>query len=263
MIDAVIESTRPLVLTAVLCLTRTVMATLVVPFLGGESVQVSVRSAIAVSVSLVLFPLVAPTVPRELTPPVVLAALFLKEAILGFLLGFVAAKLFWVALGVGMVVDNQRGASMAEMLDPSSSEQVSPMGQFLQQTVIALFYASGGFLVFLAAVFQSYVVWPVFTFYPQFSEAFPVLFLGLLDDIMHMIIVLTAPLMITLFLSEFGLGLINRFAPQLNVFSLSMPIKSLVAVVVMVCYLPYLMHRFQQEGTHFDNLLPWLQSALE
>ena len=47
---------------------------------------------------------------------------------------------------------------------------------------------------------------------------------------------LAAPMLIALFLSEFGLGLINRFAPQLNVFFLSMPIKSAVAVLILIFY---------------------------
>ncbi len=262
MIELWHELSRSTLLTVVVCLTRMTAASLVVPFLGGEMVQIPVRVSILSSIGIVLYPMISPTIPHDLPPPLILAGLFLKEALLGFLLGFLAAKLFWVALGIGMVVDNQRGATIAESLDPSSNEQVAPMGQFFQQTLIALFYAGGGFLVFLTAMFESYVAWPVFTFYPRFGEAFPAFFLGQLDEIMRLTVVLAAPLLITLFISEFGLGLINRFAPQLNVFFLAMPVKSLVALIVLIFYFPYLVDCFVHESAESAHILDWLRKVV-
>lgn len=262
MSNEVLDLARPTFLTVVVCLTRITAASLVVPFLGGEAIQMPVRVSILASLGLVLYPMVSPTVPVELPPPLELAGIFLKEAMLGFMLGFLAAKLFWVALGIGMVVDNQRGSTIAETLDPSSNEQVSPMGQFLQQMLIALFYSGGGFLIFLTAMFESYVAWPVFSYYPQFNGAFPEFFLGQLDGVMRLTVVLAAPLLITLFITEFGLGLINRFAPQLNVFFLAMPVKSLVAMIVLVFYLPFLVDCLITEQVDSVHLLDWLREAI-
>ena len=259
--DVLLESVRASFITVVLCLTRMTVASLVAPFMAGESVQLPVRMSILASLSLVVFPMVAPTIPGAM-PPALMAGVFLKEAALGFMLGFMASKLFWIALGIGMVMDNQRGSTLAEMLDPSSNEQTSPTGQFLQQALIALFYTCGGFLLYLTAMFESYHVWPVFEFFPHFSAAFPQFFLGQLDDIMRTTVVLGAPLLITLFISEFGLGLINRFAPQLNVFFLAMPVKSLVAFIVLVFYLPFLTDYFCQDIHKTGNILDWLRGVI-
>lgn len=262
MIEFVVEPARTAFLTVVLCLTRMTVASLVVPFLGGESVQLPVRVSILVSLGLMLYPLVGPTVPPTPLPVLALAGLFLKEAVLGFLMGFLASKVFWVALGVGMVVDNQRGATIAESLDPASNEQVSPFGQCLQQAVIALFYCSGGFLIFVSGLYRSYAVWPVFSFVPEFGGSFCEYFLHHVDDIMRLTVVLASPMLITLFVTEFGLGLINRFAPQLNVFFLAMPIKSLVAFVVLVFYLPYLVNFFLKGSLESDQLLDSLGKVI-
>ena len=259
--DIILEMLRSTFVAIVLSLTRMMTASLIVPFMGGESLQPPVRMSILASLGLVLYPVISPTVPPELGI-LEMMALFLKEAVLGFLLGFMAAKMFWVALGVGMVIDNQRGATMSELVDPSSNEQISPTGQLTQQLMIALFYSGGGFLLFLTVMFQSYVTWPVFSFYPQFREAYPEFFLGQLDEIIHMTIVVAAPLIITLFISEFGLGLINRFAPQLNVFSLAMPVKSLVAVIVLIFYLPYLTEYFRKTIEKTGHILDWLQTVI-
>ena len=259
--DLLLESVRTTFVTAVLCLTRMTVASLVTPFMGGESIQLPVRMSILASLSLMVYPMVAPTI-HGVLPPALMAGVFLKEAVLGFLLGFMASKVFWIALGIGMVMDNQRGSSLSETLDPSSNEQTSPTGQFMQQALIAIFYASGGFLLFLMAMFESYRAWPVVEFFPHFSPAFLDFFLGQLDAIMRTTVVLAAPLIITLFISEFGLGLINRFAPQLNVFFLAMPVKSLVAFIVLIFYLPFLIDYFSQDIQKTGDLLDWLRGVI-
>jgi type III secretion protein T len=58
---------------------------------------------------------------------------------------------------------------------------------------------------------------------------------------MALAVLLASPMLIALFVSELGLGLINRFAPQLNVFFLSMPIKSAVGMLVLIFYMQYLL----------------------
>lgn len=74
-------------------------------------------------------------------------------------------------------------------------------------------------------------------FYSQFSQ------------LLSLCVLLAAPLLIAMFLAEFGLALISRFAPSLNVFILAMPIKSIIASFLLVIYLNVLM-------THaYDSLL--------
>jgi len=47
-------------------------------------------------------------------------------------------------------------------------------------------------------------------------------------------LVLAGPAVIAMFLSEFGLALVGRFAPNLQVFFMAMPIKSAVGILVLV-----------------------------
>ena len=75
-------------------------------------------------------------------------------------------------------------------------------------------------------------------------------------------VVLAAPVIITVFVSEFGLGLMNRFAPQLNVFVLAMPVKSLVAMIVLIIYLPLLLVMFQDEFVSVQQLFELLKTLI-
>ena len=192
-------------------------------------------------------PITLPTEPLNLGSPLLWLGLIIKEVIIGLLLGFFSAKVFWLAMNIGFFIDNQRGASMASMSDAMTGEQTSPIGEFMQQTITVLFYSGGGFLLFLGMMFDSYKVWPVFEFAPSFlafKESFPEMLLNQADQLMRLSVVLASPIIITIFISEFGMGLINRFAPQLQVFFLAMPIKSLVAIIVLLFYMTYLMYFF-------------------
>lgn len=49
-------------------------------------------------------------------------------------------------------------------------------------------------------------------------------------------VILAAPIIVTLFITEVALGLYSRFCPQLNAFSLSLAIKSIIAFIVFLLY---------------------------
>jgi type III secretion protein T len=253
---------RQFILVFGLCVIRLTAAASVTPFLSSKMIQGRVRNSIIFSLGIVVYPIVAPTLNGHLDSLLTIVVIVVKEITLGILLGFLASKLFWVATSVGYFIDNQRGSSMASVFDPSTGEQTSPLGLFFQQTLVTLFFVSGGFLVFLSALFESYKLWPIDNFTPVFNENFPTYFLGMADDLMQTAFVLAAPIVITVFVSEFGLGLMNRFAPQLNVFVLAMPVKSLVAMIVLIIYLPLLLLLFQEEFSGKDEMLAVLKGLI-
>ena len=86
--------------------------------------------------------------------------------------------------------------------------------------------------------------------------------LGTLDGMLKTTIVISAPVIIIMFLATIGLGLVNRTAPQLNVFFLSMPVKSALGIAMLVIYLPFILDMliYTKEGAILNpvrQLLPW------
>lgn len=226
----------------------------VAPFLSTQLVNFRLRNSLLISWGIIVYPIVSPTIDLDSMHVLDIGLVIFKEIFIGILLGFFAAKLFWIVLSVGFLIDNQRGASMASLMDPSTGEQTSPFGLFFQQAILAIFFASGGFLLFMGMILHSYVAWPVGSVLPELSDAFPRFFLEYVDELMLAIVVLAAPVAIAVFVSEFGLGLMNRFAPQLNVFVLAMPIKSLVGMIVLIVYIPTLFLMLQEQYDHQDKV---------
>ncbi len=181
------------------------------------------------------------------------AVLAAKEAFIGFFIGFFASVPFWIAENVGNFIDNQRGATMGEVYSPLSGAQVSTTGIFFTQVVSTLFFISGAVLVFLGAIYSSYLVWPVFGEGIAFTSDAPVRILGALDDMLRVTVVISAPVIIVMFLATLGLGLVNRTAPQLNVFFLSMPVKSALGIAMLIVYIPFILDMLMY--TREDSIL--------
>ena len=169
------------------------------------------------------------------------AFLVAKEIMLGFLLGFFAAIPFWVAENVGNFIDNQRGATMGEVYSPLNGSQVSTTGILFTQIVSTLFFVGGAIFVFLGALYKSYILWPVFGQWGALATAADGVALGALDGMLRTTVVVSAPVIILMFLATLGLGFVNRTAPQLNVFFLSMPVKSALGIAMLVIYLPFIL----------------------
>lgn len=228
-------------------LPRMLAAFALLPMFSRELMSGLVRNGLAVNLSLLLYPVIATEANVETLTVWSGTAIVFKEVVIGTLIGYGAATLFWAVESTGFFIDNQRGATMASSIDPLTGSQTSPLGVLFVQAITAVFFISGGFVLLMGALYHSYKIWPVFSFFPNLSlEAVPY-FLKLADNLMALAVLLAAPVIIAMFLSEFALGLVSRFAPQLNVFFLAMPVKSAVGMLILVLYIGILLGYFGDE----------------
>lgn len=228
--------------------TRLMVFAAVAPFMGNQVLNMTVRSAVVMALYLVVHPTVVSTMPvfSPLSPGALalLGGLLLKEIFLGFVLGWTAGLVFWAVESAGLFIDNQRGAAQAVGADPLTGDQTSPTGSFLFQSVAVLFFASGAFLAMLGVVYSTYEWWPV-------AEALPMEFFRNTAAALHFgesvarlaasALLISAPVVLACLFTDIALGLINRFASQLNVYILSLPIKCALASFLLIFYFAVLM----------------------
>ncbi|MCG8564246.1 MAG: type III secretion system export apparatus subunit SctT [Desulfobacterales bacterium] len=240
----------------------------VTPFLGGGIVTGPLRMSLVLPLMLFIYPTLpdtgALTAGLGNTAGVLLImAVMVKEVFVGFCLGFLVSILFWTVQSAGFLMDNQRGASQSQSTDPISQESTSPLGSFLFQVLVYLFFTSSAFLSFLSLCFTSYLIWPVGQLLPwPISMKLPLLFAEQVSWLMLYMVLLAAPVVIACFLSDFCLGLINRFAQQLNVFILSMGVKSGATAFLIFVYLYPLCHIFLEMMARLSRVQLVLSGAL-
>ena len=238
------------ILAAVLAMARIGGAFAICPALTESMIPGVARRAAVLGFSCLAIPFIKDGMPPGEPNVWMFALLAFKEALIGFLLDFFAAVPFWIAENVGNFIDNQRGATMGEVYSPLSGTQVSTTGIFFTQLVSTIFFVGGAVLVFLGAIYSSYSFWPVFADGVSFAPDAPLQMLGSLDGMLRITVVISAPVIIVMFLATLGLGLVNRTAPQLNVFFLSMPVKSALGIAMLVIYLPFIMDMLMYDRQH-------------
>jgi type III secretion protein T len=216
---------------------------LLIPFMSKSMVPRMVTMAVASALGLIVVPTLAPIKGADLD--LVFLMLLGKEAIIGLVLGFLAAIPFWTLEAVGFVVDNQRGASMSATINPMTGHDTSPLGVMFNFAFIAYFFVAGGLQVLLGMIYDSYRLWPPMSFWPAWNMNTADLLLSHLNRFVLLALLLAAPVLVAMFLAELGLALVSRFAPQLQVFFMAMPIKSALGILVMMVY----------AGTLFDYTL--------
>lgn len=220
----------------------------IVPFFGGAAVPARVKVATAMSLVIILYPSISASVPVNQTlgfGPLGFIALLTKEVLVGFTLGFIASLVFEAVQVAGRIIDFQRGSTMAELYAPQIQQRVSELGQFKLQLAIILFIAVGAHRVFIRSLLQSYEFIPALTF-PHFAAGWSPaaeLITKMTAAVFTIGLQLAAPALIALLLTDLFFGIINRVAPQVNVFFLSMPVKMLVGIIVVLIALPVIASR--------------------
>ena len=164
------------------------------------------------------------------------AFIFVKEYAIGFVLGYIVSWIFWVVECAGSLIDNQRGAGIASSIDPLQGHESSPLGNMFSLAFLTYIFATASVLPVLGMLYKSFALWPVMKSLPIISEDFPKIVLGIFDYAMQLGFNLAAPIVAVMFMAEFSLAMVSRFAPQIQVFVLAMPIKSLLAIFMLIFY---------------------------
>lgn len=217
-----------------LVLPRIIGAFLMLPLMTQQTVPAMVRNSFMVSIGIIVLPIALIGVPMDNLGTIEWPLIVLKEIFIGVAIGFCFGIVFWAVAAVGSVIDTQVGMSMAQIFDPIQGHQVTLHGEFLSQLATWLFMASGAFLVFMDLLMSSYTLWPVTTYFPDLPTLGTSLFVGQFNYMMTTVLVMAAPVMVVMLIIDLSFGLVNRYAPQLNVFALTMPIKAWLATALIL-----------------------------
>ncbi|WP_048647054.1 type III secretion system export apparatus subunit SctT [Nitratireductor soli] len=237
------------VLAAAFALARFAGVMMVMPLFSRVRLTGLLRNGVALALSIPVIPMIAGALDQMTASPPLVVILMLKEFIIGATLGFVLGIPFWAAETAGDIVDLQRGSTMGALIDPMMTHETSTTGTFLTLIVMVLFLASGGIQLTVSTVYNSYGLWPVDSLMPIFSPQAAETFLMLLNRILVMALVLVFPLVISLLLSDVLLALLARASPHLNVFALSLVLKTLVFSLVLVLYASFLVFYMSRDLT--------------
>lgn len=209
------------------------------PFFGARVLPNPVK----VSFALALFVIFLPQLLNVTTTPVPFneyaVLLLMKEGFIGIVLGYLMSMPFTIATNVGLLIDHQRGGASLMVNDPIIQNQSSPLGTLFNMVLVFIFFLIDGPFLFLNAIMSSYDIIPPDKFidgvvFDPSSGLYDIM-MRLLNKMMIISMQLATPALLAILMTDAFLGIANRLAPQVQITFLGMPLKSLLALVV-VCF---------------------------
>lgn len=210
---------------------------ILLPMFGERQVPALLKIAFSLILSFIIFPMIKVPVDQINIEVDALIGLVLKESAIGMVLGFVSRIVFYGVLLAAKFVGYQMGFGMANMLDPSSGAQISPLAQFQQVIALAIFLVFNFHHSFIQILKNSFSIVPIGKVYfsPEIGRQL-IIYTG---KIFLIGVKLAAPILTALVFTMFSLGLIARTVPQVNVFVLSFPISFLIGFIVFIVSLSF------------------------
>lgn len=220
---------------------------MLLPALGESTIPMRFRLTLALALTLVLYPVGAPLYPSSLVAdPFRLALLLFGELLIGFAVGL-CARLITSALQIaGVIMANQSGLAFALGTDISNEGQQGALfGNFLTIVGITLIFVTDTHYLVIAALYDSFEIFPPGAQLPVGDFA-----RNVTETVAHVFSIairMSAPFLVVGLVFYFGLGLLNKLMPQMQIFFIAMPATIgigffLLMVLMMSLMMFYLDH---------------------
>lgn len=216
----------------ILTFVRVGAAISLMPGIGDTFTPANIRLYIALGLSLVLAPLIAPMLPNPVPPMGSLAALIGMELVVGLFFGTIA-RIFMSALDTGgMLISVQSSLGSAQLFNPAFATQGSLIGSLLTIIGILLIFTTDAHHLLIEGLVGSYKLFPVGGV-PN-PESMASMISSTVTKSFEIGVEIAAPFIIVTTLVYIGMGVLNRLMPQIQVFQLAMPLQILLSFFTLL-----------------------------
>lgn len=160
------------------------------------------------------------------------AALVLKEALAGLILGFAANICMMILSFAGHFVDTEMGFSMVQNMDPTSNSQVTVTGNLFTYTVTLIMLVTDLHLMVLTAVLDSFEIIPLGEV--RVSPTMYTMMVKYLTDYFLIAFRIVLPVFMCILITNIILAILAKIAPQMNMFVIGLQLKVMVGLAALI-----------------------------
>jgi flagellar biosynthetic protein FliR len=188
----------------------------VLPVFGDQFVPTQVRLLLALVVSVIVTPVLAPHLPAEPNSVLALFVLISGEILVGLFIGSLPRLMFSALEVAGMIIAMQTGLSNAFVFNPALATQGSLPGSLMSWLALLLIMITNMHHMLLLAVIDSYDL---------FKPGAPLPIGDMAHTVTHLVsqsfligVQMASPFLATGLVFALALGIMSRLAPQMQVF---------------------------------------------
>ena len=223
---------------------------LTAPIIGHRTIPVQIKVGMVIMFALIMMP----TLPAVDLPAagtlVGLAGMALRELLVGVLTGFFFSLIFKAVEMAGAITGFQIGLVVAQAFDPNAGGQVAIIGRLWILLASLIFMAINGHHLVIHAFHDSLTVIPPGHVVIQGGTG--ELILKYTAYVFVLAVKISAPVIVTLVLTDVSLGTIAKLMPTMNIFIVGFPLKVGVGLMVTAMSLPVLSYVLEK-STQFLN----------
>ncbi len=213
------------------------------PFLGSNAIPTRLKVILVLVITIVLYP-----VHGEMTIDFgswQWAGVFVREAVIGLVLGLVANFMMEAPMMAGQFLGVQMGYSLATLFDPQTQADTPVLGEFHRLAALLIFLQLDVHHWLIRAVVKSFAYLPpvaAFTNYAAVAGLFHAagaIFLAAVQ--------IAAPVLIATIITDVALGFLAKASPQLPVLFIGLAAKNLLGLALLLVLVAYWPHNFSQK----------------
>lgn len=213
-------------LSFVLTFLRISIILFMLPIYATEGLPNQWKAAFCLIITMAVFPAVSLAPETMPSHPFAIALLVLGEVILGLILSLAIQIFFSGIQAGGELIAMQMGFSMMQFADPTTNTQVGIISHMLFIVTALFFLLFDGHIYLLRAFVETFNYIPAGGLLIT-QTIFDQIFL-LSNMLFSLALKIIAPVLAAIFLTELGLALMGRMAPQMHIMELGFPLKILV-----------------------------------
>lgn len=229
------------------------------PLFSGRQIPAQFKITFSIVISILCVGVV--NEPVDSLPIWMTIGLIFKELLVGMVLGMAANIMFYAVHLAGSLIDLQVGFSMANLFDPTFGMNTQLTGSLKNLLALLVLLSTNGHHLLIQGMLASFDWVHLQAAVPSWSDGrISAFLLECLKQMFMIGFMMAAPIVGTLFIVDFALGIIARTVPQMNIFAVMPPVKILIHFLIYILVLPSF---FYLLNILFDNMFGSMASILK
>jgi flagellar biosynthetic protein FliR len=234
----------PAVVSFLLVVTRLTGMFLSSPFFSAPQIPLQVKTLTVLMLALIVIGPIGVNYALDDLHWLHATGLILSELLIGLCVGLMLTLVFSGIEMAGRLFGIQMGFAVANVVDPTSSEQIGVLSQLIRFVFLFVFFAIDGHLMLIQSVILS------FKLIPMGQGALNVLAIS--DDVIQLgsrlfmiALKIAMPISCTVLLINTGLAALARTNPQMNIFMIGFMLNIGAGLLILGITIPTLIPYFQ------------------
>lgn len=223
------------------------------PIFNSPGVPSTVKALTIIALSVMLFPVISKSIQPIRLEMASFVSVILGELIYGILFSLSMLIILGAFEMAGELIGFEMGFGFAQTADPQTGARFTVLAVWTQLIATLVFLSINGHHMILKILVESFKTIPVGSF--ALDSALFSKFLLLSGMLFILAVKLAAPILAVLILTQIGLGLMSKFAPQINILATSFPLT----ITLGMFFVGLTMVFWAEKGTEsFSHLFQFL-----